>query len=123
MTIDDLQSENARLLQCLKAYETAEARVVRVEIVAKENQIFPALVVTAPNMNERRIAAYLIDFYKLFAATAGSLASTALRSQQWVTCSEIADRIEARGQKKAARFVREMADEKYGKALKTEVAK
>lgn len=60
----ELQAEINRLNRCLAAYEKAEHRVLNVEI--NDTKFPPGLTITAPNMDEKRIAEYCIEFYNLF---------------------------------------------------------
>lgn len=68
----ELKKEIERLKTCLKAYENAEHKVLHVEIV--DSKFPPSLVFTAPNMNEKEISEYCMEFYNLFFACAVAVA-------------------------------------------------
>lgn len=72
-TVKELKAEIVRLEECLNAYETAEANVLRVEFSPVEGHLFPRVIITAPGMDEEKIAKYAYSVYFLYAETLKAL--------------------------------------------------
>ena len=72
-TVKELKDEIIRLEECLKAYETADAKVLRVEFFPVEGHLFPRIIITAPCMDEEQIAKHACGVYFLYAETLKAL--------------------------------------------------